>query len=138
MDGREMASPHSHVPKEGSSCLLLFRKPSQKSELSPPVCPKIPSEPCLCLCHPPAWWHSVLCFISRVRQGFKTLTNFRNLARCKPTLILWGRSRHTVAPVSLSQKSSCVTVQGFGIYGRPQPKAGIQVSCLQQVPLLVC
>lgn len=59
-----------------------------------------------------------LCFISGVQLGFKT-PNFRNLIRCKPTLILWRGSCCTVAHVSLFQKSSCMTVQGFSIYDKP-------------------
>ena len=42
---RENGIPHSVISREGSSCLLLFRKPLQKSKQSPLLCLRLlPSE----------------------------------------------------------------------------------------------
>ena len=73
----KMASPHSLVSREGSSHVLLFRKPSQKSKQSPFLCPRLLSDPC----SPPVCAQAItmsgttvlLCFISGAWLGFKTL-----------------------------------------------------------------
>ena len=89
-----MASPHSLVPRAGNSSLPLFRKPSQKSEQPPFLCPQLPPQPCLhpvcvqAFCLPGGT--VLLCFISRMWLGVK-VSNFRDLVQHGPTLILWGR-----------------------------------------------
>ena len=44
----------------------------------------------------------------------------------------------TVAGTGLSQKSSCMTRQGFRVYGKTQQKASIQVICPQHTSLFIC
>ena len=127
-DGQgEIMSPCSLFPGKLSLHLPLFRKPSQKSEHSPLLCLRLLSEPCfhpifvqaVCL----AGSIVMLCFISSAWLGFKT-PNFR---------VVSG----TVSGTDFSQKSSHTTMQGLRVYGKVQPKARFQVSCLQQVPLLL-
>lgn len=90
----EMALPCSLIPGAGRLYSLLFRKPSEKSEQSPPLCPWLPSDPHLhhvcvqviCLLGSKL----LLYFISGTWLGFKTL-NFRDPAQGGPTLIFWWR-----------------------------------------------
>ena len=72
---------------------------------------------------------SQLCWL-----GFKT-ANF--LGTCADALG-GGVSCCAVAGASLSQKVSHTNMQGLGVYGKMHQKASIQVSCPQQVSLLLC
>lgn len=91
--GVKMISVNSLVPREGSLCLPLFSKHSQKRKQSPLICPRLPSDPCLhpwskLSAHPVAQCSSVLsqaCWL-----GFKT-PHFRYTAWCQCARILWGR-----------------------------------------------
>ena len=106
-------------PRKGSSHSTLFRKCSQKSEQSPILHPRLPSDPCL---HP-VCDHAVyplrsstvlLWFYSDTQLGFKT-PSFRGPVCCKFIIILWEGSHCTVSGTTLYQKGSCMTAQEFMI-----------------------
>lgn len=79
---------------EGISCLPLFLRPSEKGEQSPPLWPRLPSDPHLhsiCIwsvCRPVG--AAFLCFNSDAWLGFK-IPDFGDLGWGRRVLILWGR-----------------------------------------------
>lgn len=75
--GWRMASPCPLVPRDGNVLPPLFRRPSQKSEQSPLLCPRLSSDP---YPQPVCSWAIgmpsaivLLCFISGQWLGFITL-----------------------------------------------------------------
>lgn len=80
---------------------------------------------------------TLLCFISGMWLSFKN-PNFRDAVPCGPALSSGGGSCWAVAGTSYSQKSTHMTVQGLGFYGKASQKAVIQVNFPQQPSLPVC
>ena len=69
-----MVSAGSLNPREGSLLPLSFRQPSQKSNVSPLMCPRHPSDPCIHLAVSEVFFHPVailVCFISGMLVGFQ-------------------------------------------------------------------
>ena len=80
--------------------------------------------------------HCALVFYLRCEAGFQNQIQGPSVAQnCADPL---GEGLTAVAGASLSQNISNMTTQGFGVYGKGQQRAGVQVSCPQQVPLLLC
>ena len=106
--GRKMAPAISLVLGEGSSCLPLFRKPSQKSIHSPLVCSRCPSDPYLhlvcvwAICLPGSTVH--LCFIPARPAEFQN-SKLQGYAMTG-TQVLWAGSHHSGTGEDLSQKDS--------------------------------
>lgn len=86
-------SPHSLIPKKGSSHLLLFKKASQKSKQSPLLCPRLLSELCFHLVPKPSAClvAQTSCVLSQACSWVSKTPNFRDPAQHKSMLILWKR-----------------------------------------------
>ena len=90
---------------EGSLCLLLSRKSYQKSEKSPPVCPRCSS------------------------TEFKT-PNFRDLVWCRTMLFFWGRVSPCQNWYRFVPEGSHTKAQEHRIWSKAQQRASVQASHL--------
>ena len=133
-----MVSPHSLIPREGSSWLSLFRKPSQKSKnhvlLSLASTRSLPSR-CLHLSCLPATCHSTL-----LCQNCGWVLKLQILGTCmmQASTDSLREGLTTVLPfASLFQKSSHTTKQCFRVYGKTQHKASTKICSPHLVSLFL-
>lgn len=124
---------HLLIPGEGKAWPPLFRRPSQKSEQSPLLCPRLSSDCCPQPVCAPGWCPQDHSSVLSLAGGWDSnLQILKGPARCGP-VSLPARS----AP--LFQKKSCTACMMAGFYDDAQRKAamGLSALCAGLSPLLL-
>lgn len=125
------------IPGEGSSCLLLFRKPSRKSKQSLPHLSQASLRSLLHpVCVPAICPHGST--VLRCACWVSKLPSFRDPEWHGPTLILWERVSLYCGWCRFVPEGQSLEGMGVGVYGKAQQKVSVSVICPQQAPLLLC
>lgn len=136
-----MAPPHSFFPRAGSSHVLFFRKPSQRSRQSPLCVPSFHQIPAFTL---PASklpdCQGAQCsfvFFSGTWLGFRA-PNFGDPPNADLRGSSWGGSCRAFAIFWLVPEIGCASMQWFGVHDKAQQKAGAKACCPQLVSFFLC
>ena len=129
----KMTSPCPLIPREENSQLLLLGRPSQKSEQSPLLCPRLSSDLCpnLPFLGPLACLAPQFCVLTPARGSDSKLQILKASARRGPALLSQRRAlQHCAWHHSVPEKQSYAVHMVAGVYGEEQRQAEDKLSAL--------